>query len=592
MHALTIAKVAVSLGYAVLPYLVIHLAIADRDHPRSVAGRLVLGTVVGLGGVVAAATLTSAVSFPAYLRLHAAAGVAGIACLVWSWTRSSRRWSTPLARRVDLTVLAIVVVAAGVRAAPLLLGGETLGGNDARFHNVLSQKILVEGKLGETWSPIASVPVVYTRGVHVLCAFIAAVSGVSVHEAFNALFPLIGALNVAVVYGIGVALFDSRGAGRLSAAAYAFLPAWGSLDYFRWGGLPNAVGMLLLCAVVWILVLQARTAPDGGLLRQLGTRWAWVGAFLVAATALVHHHSFLVTAIVLCFGVSFAASPGMRAVTLAVGAGGAILASPVLLTSYAAHLGRAGTTSVFQFREPSLTLWDCFVALNPVFVILFAGALATVRRVGWDARRILVLSWFAALLSTFVFFEYVYRAASLLLTAGRDMFTGFTPSRMATDLAYPMAVLCGAAALSDTWRRRRRGATAILVLACAATCTYAIVHQRGIGVYPTIRDAGRWIRENTPPDSLVVGQLPHLEYSAWRECSHPALPASEPRNDPSLAWKRNMRGPAAWREWSLETGREVYFVVPNRVPPPPLYRAYANSDVTIYRVSESGEPRP
>jgi hypothetical protein len=378
-----------------------------------------------------------------------------------------------------------------------------------------------------------------------------------------------------------------------AAAVYAFLPGWGSLDYFRWGGLPNAVGMLLLCAVLAAVLRGTEQEPDslGAALRR---PWAFGGGLALAAVSVVHHHSFLVALIVLAFGLVFA-TPELRRAIAATGMAGAVFALPLLPTRYFAFLGDVGTTSVFVFREPPLALWDCIRALNPAFVLIFVAAVIATRKMKWGAGHVLVLAWFTALLASFVFLEYVYRAGSLAVTGGADFFTSFTPSRMATDLAYPMSVLCGGLVLAPAWSRRPRIAVALVTVLAIGTCGYIVIAQRSIGAHAHLRDAGIWIRQNTPEDSLVVGQLPHLAYFSWRESSHPPLPASEPRNHPALAWKRELEGLPAWTRWAEGSDRPVYLVAPSHVSlPPHLPVLYENPAVSVYEIrgAEQASRRP
>ena len=50
----------------------------------------------------------------------------------------------------------------------------------------------------------------------------------------------------------------------------------------------------------------------------------------------------------------------------------------------------------------------------------------------WSPFHLLMLAWFAGLLIAFVCLEYLYRGATLLLSHGRDCYTGLTPSRLAS----------------------------------------------------------------------------------------------------------------------------------------------------------------
>lgn len=585
----TFALVALAFAYAIAPYALLTLAFVVGGHAGPPGRRIYRSLILGVAGFCLLASLTTVFGFTTYRWLHAGLTLAGVAAVAWRWAGKRGAERTRLSAP-DRVLVSIVVLALVVRLVPLLLAGETFGGNDARFHNILARKIVVEDGLSATWSPIAEVPVVYPRGVHVLCAFIAKTANVPVHSAFNGLFPIIGALTVGMIYLLGRAVFRSRRAGLFAAAVYAFLPGWGSLDYFRWGGLPNAVGMLLLCAVLAAVLRGTEQEPEslGAALRR---PWALGGGLALAAVSVVHHHSFLVTLIVLVFALIFA-TPDLRRAIAATGIAGTVLALPLLPTRYFAFLGDIGSTSVFVFREPPLAVWDCIRALNPAFVLIFVVAVIVTRRMQWGTGHVLVLSWFTALLAAFVFLEYVYRAGSLVVTGGADLFTSFTPSRMATDLAYPMSVLCGGLVLAPAWARRPRLATAVVAILAVGTCGYIVFSQRNVGAASYLREAGIWIRQNTPQDSLVVGQLPHLAYFSWRESSHPPLPASEPRNHPALAWKRDLKGLPAWTRWAERSDRPVYLVAPSHVSipshPPVVYENPAVAVYEIHRAERAG----
>jgi len=541
--------------YAVLPYLCLFLArpVADGA-PRHLARDILVGTVGGLAAFCAVATSVSIVSFNFYLGLHAVLTLVGLAAL-------ARRYRQPPALRAmpDLApawvALALIAGAFAVRLLPILWAGHSLGGDDARFHNILIQKILNEGRTAATWAPFAQVPVMYTQGSHVLAAFLAELAHVPAPEAFNILFPIIGGLTVGIVYLVTSAIFSNRGSAIWAAATYAFLPIWGSLDYYRWGGLPNAIAMLFLCLVALIIVENVHADARR---RQ----YAILGSVLtLVAIHMTHHYTLMVAGLFLGFGLVFTSDKELRRLLLVVAALSLLFCLPLFLAPRIMPGADSAAAGLFMFREIPLTLWACVLNLNPIFVALFVFAVWAARKAAWNPLQVLMLAWFAGLLVAFVGLEYVYRGATLLLSRFQDSFTALTPSRLVTDLAYPMSILCGFVPLMPAFEARQRQMGRLFCLAAVVTGIAVFVDQHKTGVHPEYEEAGYWLRNHTPADSLIVGSFQHLEYLAWRETSRPPLPVSEPRYHPALLWKMSTRTYQEWIMWQALNRRRVYFLL-------------------------------
>ena len=236
---------------------------------------------------------------------------------------------------------------------------------------------------------------------------------------------------------------------------------------------------------------------------------------------------------------------------------------------------------MFVFRERVIYLWTCFSEMNLLFVVVFMCAMFTARNAVWTSRQLMVLAWFTCLLLAFVACEYVYRAGTLVFTKGRDCFTCLTPSRMATDLVYPMSIMCGFLPLSPLWQKYSRICVSIFVVV-AATSVVAFRHEyRYVGIDSFDRDAATWLRSNSPENAMIVGSFPHLEYLSWRESAYPPLPASEARNAPHLKWKRELPAPR-WLAWERSTQRPVYYVFDaTHAKPGVLKKVHQNSKWTI-----------
>jgi len=581
----TLSRLIVAYLYGVFPYLCLFMAMpAEHRRGAGFARRVFTGVTLGTVAFSLVSFSVTASSFDLYKRLHAVMVVVGVlALLVRRWMA---RGTEPVSfSRFDAWAGVLMVMALAVRAFPVLEGSESLGDGDARFHNILAAKILVERALSRTWEPFAPIRVMYPQGTHVFVAFMAETSGCAVHHAFIGLLLVTAVLTVGAIYLIGLACFHSRKAALWSAATYAFLPLWGSLDYFRWGGLPNAMGMLFLCLIVWAILDNFAT---GGSTRRVASM---LSGAAVLAIMQVHHYTLVVTGLFLVFGWIFAADRSLRGMILRSSIWAAVFCLPPILLHHLRFAAGVGRTSVMVFREPFISLATAMQQMGIGFVAVFIAALMLSRGRSWTARQLLVLSWFVSLLLSFVVLEYLYRAGVLIATLGQDYFTCFTPSRMATDLVYPISILAGLIPLSAAWKKNCGKIVFVFCLLAAATCLTVRQSQRRTGEIPFMLEIGAWARRHTPGNALLVGYLPHLEYVSWRETATPPLPASEERQDPAVTWKGNMRTFDDWLDWEARTGRPVYFLTaaPDTAPPC-LRNVFAAGPITVLTTQVTKHP--
>jgi hypothetical protein len=316
-----------------------------------------------------------------------------------------------------------------------------------------------------------------------------------------------------------------------------------------------------------------------------------LAALSVVAVTLVHHYSFLTTILSLVASLLFAPSRKSRRVVLQFLVAGLLASLPLWVRHYLSFLDEVHTTSVLLFREPPLTLWFVLQSLNPAFVVSFATAQILTRRLPATSPRLLILAWLVCQLGAFVSLEYLYRGGSLLWTGGEDCYTAFTPSRMLSNLAYPMSILCGALALAlpSLGSVLRRCGMALFLAAALGPVGYVWQQQKNVGVEAEALQAGLWLRANTPNDAFVVGSTSHLAYTAWRATSHPPLPASEPREDPKVSWRKQMGSLDDWLQWARREHRPIYFVEANGRPPPPFLReVYSGEKLKIYSLRRGG----
>jgi hypothetical protein len=182
-----------------------------------------------------------------------------------------------------------------------------------------------------------------------------------------ALFPILACLTPAALYCVALRLLKSRTA-CYAAVVYSVLAVWGSLDYYRWGGLPNHLGMLFLLGLVGTALAPRRrsTVP--------------IFAVLAASLIVTHHHGALCAALLFLGYASFTAFLDEQlhgpARTMLAGFALGAFCSLVPLLSYVRAAGEIGRTSVLDFYEPLISLGNAVIDLGVPLAIL--GSLGTI----------------------------------------------------------------------------------------------------------------------------------------------------------------------------------------------------------------------
>ena len=87
---------------------------------------------------------------------------------------------------------------------------------------------------------------------------LANLSGLPLHAVFRLFIPALGVLTTAQVYLFATRATKSPSIGLGAAIAYGFWAWFGSIDSYRWGGLPNEMGMLLLMWALSVLLGDGR----------------------------------------------------------------------------------------------------------------------------------------------------------------------------------------------------------------------------------------------------------------------------------------------------------------------------------------------
>lgn len=573
---------------AVLPYALL-CRLAGRS--LSAGGSITLG--LALFVLISAPVV--AMSFKGFLVLHAVITVIAVVGRI-------RRIGPIQQSTFDPWLLLIVLLTVVSRLVPPLVGGDALGMGDARYHNLIARLIQIHGSMPTTWQPFADIGIMYPQGIHTLLATASTITGRPVHEIFMVAFAPVAGLTTLALFRLTRLVCDSVSAGRLAAAAFAFLPTWNSLDYYAWGGLPNAIAMLFLVEFLFrFLSEMGSTRPHS---------WhRYLPHAILAAAIIGTHHYTLIILILLGLACLLCLNAESRRDLVYT----ALLTLPcaafVLTRQYLGFSDSVGNTGVFVYREQIFSLIAVISGLSIPLTFLVALALWLRRRATWTRSQLVILTWLALLLLTYISLAYGYRAVVLWLTAGQDMFTAFTPSRMAAILVYPMSILVGLLAPGNEPRMARDAGTnptaihangietmrnsgpgkwrrvflVCFTAACVLMTSAGLSSQLKGDAFPSATDAGRWLHEHSPTNAMVVGVYPFLEYTAWRETSEPPLPASEQRLAPSVLQKKERKTYTEWQDWSRETGRQVYFALPPLAQPPPSFVAcHSNADIIIY----------
>ncbi len=566
----------------VLPWAI--LAWAALDGGRG-AERTALSAALGLGAVVVLGENT--------YRFDAARWFHFLEVPVWPAALfllflKKKPFLRPLLSSAGKRLFLIALLVFVLRFLPLLATDLPIG-VDPTFHVLVASKIAEAGRIAGDLSPYEPILLNYPTGSHLLVAL---VSGDGpVHVAFKALFPLLAALTVLVLYALARRLTPRPRAALWTAVAYGFLADWGSLDLVRWGGLPTALSQLFLAAFVLLY-----SSVDPGKKRWSSGGWirrSFFGALLLAALATSHHHSAVAAGAVgtLLFVQTLRAekfSPRARFLLLS-SLLAALVDAPFLLRMLP-RIGRLGATGAGDILEPAVLPWEAGLLLGPALV---AGALLgrpTLRRAsssGGDsiAAARAVLAWTLALGAAFVFLDYGVRGVSRLLTGNSPAV--LTPSRFLSDLALPLSIMAGPGIERFVRLVGERPGRLAAALACAVQCAASLAPQAHPALGEETRAAARFIRENSPEDVLILNNPQWLPYLTGREGTNTFLPLSEEVRRPYVVEKRALvgGGAKAVAAWQKKYGRPVWLFIGKKMRSPALALLFREGETRVYKVA-------
>lgn len=529
------------------------------------ATRLTVGLGIGLAFQMHISALLAAGPGITTVSVAAATAAGGALAALFAW-RSGRPRIPRLSRgtgALTAQIVGIVAATTALRLVPLAFQ-EIPRGWDPSFHSLLASTTVRTGRL-PTWAPFEPIPSNYPYGPHVLTAQISLLSGISVDAVFAVLLNgVVPAATGLALYAFARRVLQRHGAALAAVAAYGLLGDLGSINYGLWGGLPNALGCLLLLVFLTVLF-----AP--------GFEW-WrvvIGGLLLGAIPLAHHHVMLTAFLLLAAYAGYLAwrwlarqadrPATLRAAwRLALTGGVALVSVAYYLVPIVVRAREVQGTSVLRYYDYEFSLVANGALL---WVLALAGAPLVDRRLGprqggngaSGRARAFVAAASATLLLAYLLGYYGYRAYSL--RRYNQPYTAFTPSRFLTDLTLFLALYAGIP-LAALWRmgaRRswlairlaksrlfagalgtalRAGLRVAIVLALAATGITLMLQQ--VMPAPDYPDPGHlapgeaaaftWLRTQTPANTLVMNLDPNgrwAPYFTQREVWHTPVPTSE-----------------------------------------------------------------
>ncbi len=472
-------------------------------------------------GMALALYLASAISHFELRWFYPLWAALAFACLIARWRSPAKIERTANGKGIVLILLLVAVSRFGVALPQPLPEGSF----DPTFHLILAGKIQQTQHSISDWSPFDSVALNYPTGSHTLLVVLAAITGLPLHTVFKDLIPLLGVLSTAQIYLFARRAARDESIALWSAAAYGLWAWFGSIDYLRWGGLPNEIGMLFFMTILslWLDDIRASIRiPIMGL--------------LFASLILAHHHSMLVGGILLVVLIvapmsrfDVAASRGVLIWTIAIAA----VLDGFFLIPYALKITTLSSTVVLSDSEPRITLLKIALGIGCINApMAIAGIYLRAKRRGPRLHPI-VFCAIGTLATLFLATEYF---VPLLMTAlKRPPAIALTPSRFLTDLNYFLPVLAGSAVAYIQTSLRIRTPWVLAIVCCATLADFRqwkdLIHPTDSFAPPGFVAACRWIHDHTSPSTVVLNRDNWTTYLAWRRATFTPLPDSEPPPD-------------------------------------------------------------
>jgi hypothetical protein len=472
------------------------------------------GSSLGLAVAVYFASIVSHLD----LRLFYPAWAIFVLICIASWLKSARLQTPPRDSAVQIWMVLVLLVVGITRFALALPRVLPPGALDPTFHLILAEQIQITHHAINSW-PFAAVPLNYPTGSHILLVILSALSGLPLHTVFKDLIPLLGILTTAQLYVFTRQTTGSALTAVYAAAIYGLWAWYGSIDYFRWGGLPNELAMLLFLAM---LSLSGRSRSE-----------VLAMSLLFSSLILVHHHVMVAAAAVLFCITLWQLLRRKSWPTIATAALCGAILDAFYLIPYAGHLGTFHSTELTTALEPipwPLSL-PHYIGYALTGFALLGIALATARKIRCPSVVVIAAATLGAL---FIIGDYV---APFALNLGGGF---FTPTRFLSDLNYFLPIFAaGALVFFQSKLRAPQWIVLLLIFVAAlADFQYWIQIENAPEPSPQFIAACTWIRQNTPEHTLIDNPENWATYLCWREAARVPMPISEPIADYSPASAR------------------------------------------------------
>jgi hypothetical protein len=472
------------------------------------------GSSLGLAVAVYLACAISHLDLRLFYPLWACLGVVAIAL----WIKSNSRTQPNLDSSSQIWMLVVLAIVALSRFALALPQQLPPGALDPTFHLLLIKKIQIAHHSIDDWLPFADMKLNYPTGSHTLVVVLAAFCRLPLHTTFKDLIPFLGILSTAQIFVFTRKAMGNPSVALYSAAAYGLWAWYGSIDYFRWGGLPNDLAMLLFIAMLSLWLDRPK-------------RPALVAmAVLYASTILSHHHVMVVSGAILLLLIlwqMFRDRAGASWQSLALPTAAAILLNIFFLLPYAMRIGSFNSTGMAAAGEDlmSLSRLPYYLGYALTLFALLGIILCIMHRV--SCPPVIAIPSFA-LAVMFIFGEDLFPMALRLLH--HQAFTFFTPSRFLGDLNYFLPIFAG---MAIGFIRQRLGMPLWITMLLLFAATLADWNQwkfnyEVVTVPPQFIRACQWIQQNTPPTTIVNNNQRWTSYLCWRRSAGTQFPVSEP----------------------------------------------------------------
>jgi len=468
------------------------------------------GCALGLAMGVYLASAISHFDLRAFYPIWA---VVALGCLI---ARAMRRSPGYTSGTPGIRLTLILVVVAVTRFAMALPRALPAGALDPTFQLILARQIQITHHAIDRW-PFANIPLNYPTGSSVLLVVLSGISRLPLHRVFLYLIPLLGVLTTAQMFMFARRMTANSLAGIYAAAIYGLWAWFGSIDYFRWGGLPNELAMLLFLTM---LSLPATSRSS-----------IFAMSILFAGVVLVHHHVMVVSGVILLLIILWrmAHHQPWRPLAAAIALG--IVLDLFFLVPYAWHIANFRATGMVVSGEGLLPFSGLPASFG--YGITCIGALGIIlclaRKCRVDAIPVI------ASMALVVMFCIGEDIVPLTLSAlNRTPMTFFTPSRFLTDLNYFLPIFAATAIVYFSRRCGIAGWMVAMVVVLLVPLADIAQWKSMLNLYDppqSLLDACDWIRQSTPPATLVDNRSAWMTYLCWREPAHIALPVSEPTAD-------------------------------------------------------------